>query len=90
MRTVPTPDDIRAWPATVDVPTAGSAFGIGRDESYRLVHQGHFPVPVLKLGRYLRVTRSSVLTALGIDDSLHSGPIQDRIDENRYHTREKE
>jgi predicted DNA-binding transcriptional regulator AlpA len=81
MRTVPTLDDIRAWPATVDVPTAGRAFGIGRDESYRLVHQGAFPVPVLKLGRYLRVTRSSVLAALGIDNGLHSGRKRSRIDE---------
>ena len=83
MCTVPAPDDIRAWPATVDVPTAGSASGIGRDESYRLVHQGAFPVPVLTLGRYLRITRSSVLAALGLDDSLHSGRKQGRIDESR-------
>jgi hypothetical protein len=66
---VPTPDEIRAWPATVDVPTAGRAFGVGRDESYRLAREGRFPVPVLRLGRYLRVTRSAVLDALGISDS---------------------
>ncbi|WP_173079136.1 hypothetical protein [Phytohabitans rumicis] len=65
---VPTPDEIRAWPATVDVPTAGRAFGVGRDESYRLAREGHFPVPVLRLGRYLRVTRAAVLEALGIAD----------------------
>jgi hypothetical protein len=66
---VPTPDEIRAWPATVDVPTAGRAFGVGRDESYRLAREGRFPVPVLRLGRYLRVTRAAVLTALGIGDT---------------------
>ena len=66
---VPTPDEIRAWPATVDVPTAGRAFGIGRDESYRLAREGRFPVPVLRLGRYLRVIRATVLQALGIEDS---------------------
>lgn len=53
---------------TVDVPTAGRAFGVGRDESYRLAREGRFPVPVLRLGRYLRVTRTAVLTALGIKD----------------------
>ena len=69
---VPTPDEIRAWPATVDVPTAGRAFGIGRDESYRLAREGRFPVPVLRLGRYLRVIRATVLQTLGIDDSPRS------------------
>jgi hypothetical protein len=64
---VPTPEEIRAWPATVDVPTAGRAFGVGRDESYRLAREGLFPVPVLRLGRYLRVTRSAVLAALGMN-----------------------
>ena len=64
---VPTPDEIRTWPATVDVPTAGRAFGVGRDESYRLAREGAFPVPVLRLGRYLRVTRSAVLAALGMN-----------------------
>jgi hypothetical protein len=66
---VPTPDEILAWPATVDVPTAGRAFGIGRDESYRLVREERFPVPVLRLGRYLRVTRAAVVAALGITDT---------------------
>ncbi|MFC0530838.1 DNA-binding protein [Phytohabitans kaempferiae] len=71
---VPTPDEIRAWPVTVDVPTAGRAFGVGRDESYRLAKQGRFPVPVLRLGRYLRVTRASVLVALGVSDTSDTIP----------------
>jgi hypothetical protein len=29
---------------------------------------GKFPVPVLRIGRYLRVTRASVLAALGVAD----------------------
>jgi hypothetical protein len=70
MTAVPTADEIRAWPVTVDVCTAGRAWGIGRDQAYRLAKEGHFPVPVLKLGRYLRVTRAAVIDALGIDDSL--------------------
>jgi predicted DNA-binding transcriptional regulator AlpA len=63
----PTVEEIQAWPVTVDIQTAGRAFGIGRDQAYRLAREGTFPVPVLHLGRYLRVTRSSVLNALGID-----------------------
>ena len=65
---VPTPEEIRAWPVTIDVPSAGRAFGIGRDESYRLAREGRFPVQVLHLGRYLRVARASVLNALSVSE----------------------
>ena len=75
---VPTPDEVRAWPVTVDVPTAGRAFGIGRDEAYRLAREGTFPVPVLRLGRYLRVSRAAVLAALGVPDSAPSGDAMNR------------
>lgn len=77
----PTADEVRAWPVTVDVRTAGRAFGIGRDQSYRLAREGRFPVPVLRLGRYLRVTRAAVLEALGIEDS----PTQDNAPEASEH-----
>ena len=63
-----TPDEVRALPVTVDLPTAGRPFGLGRDASYDLARLGQFPGPVLKLGRMLRVTRASLLEALGIND----------------------
>jgi predicted DNA-binding transcriptional regulator AlpA len=63
----PTAEEIRSWPVTVDIQTAGRAWGIGRDQAYRLAREGRFPVPVLRLGRYLRVTRAAVLEALGIE-----------------------
>jgi len=65
----PSVEEIRSWPVTIDVKTAGRAFGIGRDQAYRLARADEFPVPVLRLGRYLRVTRASVLEALGIDSA---------------------
>ena len=71
---VPTADEIRAWPATVDVPTAGSALGLGRDASYDLARQGRLPFPVLPLGRALRVTRSSILNVLGIPEIAPGAP----------------
>ena len=43
----PSVDEIKAWPATVDVQTAGRAWGVGRDQAYRLAREGRFPVPVL-------------------------------------------
>lgn len=59
-------DQVLALPVTVDVPTAGRCFGLGRNVSYDLARLGQLPVPVLQLGRSLRVTRASILAALGI------------------------
>jgi hypothetical protein len=79
MTRTPTADEIRAWPVTVDIQTAGRAWGLGRDQAYRLARQGSFPVPVLRLGRYLRVTRAAVLAALGIDESAEPAGSSDGI-----------
>lgn len=65
---VPTTDEIRSWPVTVDIRTAGLAFGIGRDQSYRLAREDAFPVPVLRMGRSLRVSRAAVMRLLDIDN----------------------
>lgn len=73
--TAPTPDEIRAWPATVKaVPDAAAAFGIGSEAAYRLIREGKFPVPVLTLGRAFRVTRASVMSALGIPEVFPTAP----------------
>jgi hypothetical protein len=63
-RTVPSVEALYALPATVDLTTAGAFFGLGRDGSYAAHQRGDFPVPVLRLGRALRVTRASLLAAL--------------------------
>jgi hypothetical protein len=65
----PLRDEVLAWPVTVDLVTAGRAFRLGKDASYHLARRGEFPVPVLRLGRRLVVTRASVLDALGIEDT---------------------
>lgn len=67
-----TPDDVLALPVTVDVPTAGRCFGLGRDGAYDLARTGAFPVPVLRLGRAMRVTRASLLDALGLTDNARN------------------
>lgn len=61
-----TPDEIRAWPATVDLVTGLAPFGAGRDAAYRLAASGEAPVPVLRIGRRLRISRAAVMAALGI------------------------
>lgn len=62
-----TDDDVRALPLTVPVPIAGQAFGLGRDTAYRLARRGDFPVPVIRMGARMVVTRASLLAALGLD-----------------------
>lgn len=78
--TTPTADEVRAWPVTVDLPTAGRCFGIGRDASYRLAAGGDFPVPVLRVGRRLVVVRAALLAKLGIDPSSHTSETAENPD----------
>jgi hypothetical protein len=68
----PTAEEIRRWPVTVDVPTAGRCWLLGRDASYAAARRGEFPVPVIRAGRRLVVTRASVIAALGIGNG--TGP----------------
>ena len=69
-----TADDIRGWPATVDLVTGLAPWGVGRDAAYRLAASGDAPVPILRVGRRLRVSRAAVMAALGIrDETLRTG-----------------
>lgn len=60
--------DLLTWPATVNVPTGGRAFGIGRQTAYARARTGELApgVPVLRLGNQLRVPTAAILRALGI------------------------
>ena len=59
--------EILSWKLTVDLPTAGRAFDLGKNASYDAYHRGDFPVRVLKIGKKLRVVTQDVLTALGLE-----------------------
>lgn len=61
--------ELLALDVSVDVVTAGRAFGLGRSKSYELAQQDDFPPPckVLKLGQRYVVTKSSLLAALGVE-----------------------
>ena len=54
-------------PVSVDLETAGRAFGIGRTKAFELARADQFPVPVLRVGAKYRVTRTSILKALGVE-----------------------
>lgn len=62
---VPRLDDIESgWPATVDVETACSAFGVSRSYGYELVARDEFPARVIKVGGRRRVITASIIAAL--------------------------
>lgn len=62
-------DELRTLPVSVDLVTAGRAFGLGRTKAFELVRSGTFPCRVIPVGNRYRVPRSAILEALGIDDS---------------------
>lgn len=74
---MPTLDEIRAWPATVDPATGGRAFGISRSYAYELARRGDFPAKVLKVGGKLRVVTASILASLGAADEA-AAPVRRR------------
>ncbi len=57
--------EAQALPVTVDLETAGRAFGFGRTKSHELARAGEFPCPVKRFGRSYRVLRLDLLAALG-------------------------
>jgi hypothetical protein len=70
-----TTEELLALPATVDLPTAGRAFGIGRTKAHELARNGTFPCKVLRVGNSYRVGRAAILRCLGIEDpALAPGP----------------
>ena len=69
-----TPEDLLALPVSVDLVTAGRAFGLGRTRSYELARRGAFPCRTIPIdeGKKYRVPRSAILEALGITDPVGS------------------
>jgi hypothetical protein len=57
----PTPSSIvtdfraPALAAVVDLPEAAAMLGIGRTLAYRLVREGAWPTPVIRVGRLIKV-----------------------------------
>ena len=60
-------DELLSLPVSVDLTTAGRAFGIGRTKSFELARQGRFPVKVISVGAKYRVSRTAIFEALGLD-----------------------
>lgn len=60
-------DELLALPVTIDVLTAGRAFGFGRNTTYELIQAGEFPVEVHVYGKAnRRVITSELWKVLGM------------------------
>jgi predicted DNA-binding transcriptional regulator AlpA len=59
-------EDLASLPPTVDLRTAAQILGIGRTAAYALVRAGHWPTPVVRAGRLIRVPTAPLLQLLGI------------------------
>lgn len=62
-----TTNELLSLPVSVDLVTAGRAFGLGRTKSHELARTGAFPCTVLRVGDRYRVPRSALLSALGLE-----------------------
>ncbi|MGW2100323.1 DNA-binding protein [Streptomyces olivaceoviridis] len=58
--------DLLSLPPTIDVALAGRAFGIGRDNAYKLARRGEFPCKVIRAGRLYRVVTADLRRELGV------------------------
>ena len=68
-------EELLSLPVSVDLETAGRAFGFARSRSFELAKTGEFPCKVIPVGRRAdgtpvkyRVPRSAILAALGYED----------------------
>jgi hypothetical protein len=60
---------VRALPATVDVPTAANVLGIGRSTLYEAIRLGESPVKTLTVQRRVVVLTADLIRVLGGETS---------------------
>jgi hypothetical protein len=60
----PTLEEVRKWPATVEVTKAASALGCSRSQLYAQIKRGDSPVRVLSFGTRVRVVTASLVNLL--------------------------
>ena len=65
-----TPAELLSLPVSVDLVTAGRAFGLGRTIAFELARRDEFPCRVVRVGQRYRVPRSAILEALGVDEAV--------------------
>jgi hypothetical protein len=60
----PTLDEIRRWPAAVNVEDYARAMGISRAGAYESIRSGTCPVRTVKVGSRIKVVTASILKVL--------------------------
>ncbi|MGJ6963267.1 hypothetical protein ACSDR0_15280 [Streptosporangium sp. G11] len=60
----PTLNEIREWPATVNVELAALAVGVSRGHAYECIRTGTFPARSIRVGNRTKVVTSSILALL--------------------------
>jgi predicted DNA-binding transcriptional regulator AlpA len=65
-RPSPTLDEVRGWPATIDVREACRAIGISPAWGYELAKRGDFPCRLIRIagGRRVRVATASLVSLI--------------------------
>jgi hypothetical protein len=74
MSTRTTLADAASLPASLCLVEAAALLGIGRTHAYTLEATGQFPVPVLRLGRVIRVPTAPLLDLLGLPVASPAAP----------------
>jgi len=65
--------ELFALPVTVDIPTAGRAWGMNKNTAYERAHAGEFPCEIQPLGKRFVVTKVALLRALGYPEDVQHG-----------------
>lgn len=72
-----TADEVKALGVRTTVPIAGEIIaGLCKDESYRAVQRGTFPVPVVRCGRRMVCPVAPILALLGIETTANSTGVE--------------
>jgi hypothetical protein len=71
-----TPEEVKALGVRTTVPIAGEIIaGLCKDEAYRAVKRGTFPVPVVQCGRRMVVPVAAILALLRLEPETNvAGP----------------
>ncbi|MEV0183848.1 DNA-binding protein [Streptomyces sp. NPDC050625] len=68
-----TTQELLELPPTVDLVTAGRAFGVGRTTAYTLARSGEFPCRVIRAGKAYRAVTADLLRVLQISPNNGDG-----------------
>jgi hypothetical protein len=60
----PTIDQVRRWPASVNIEDAALALGVSRSGLYSAVREGACPVQVIRVGKRKKVLTHSLIAVL--------------------------